>query len=214
MTKKDLITVPVGTTLEEAEKILHQHRVEKLLVVDDKYTLKGLITVKDIQKKLKYPDAAKDSQGRLRVGAAIGATGDFLERAQEMLKTKVDVLAIDSAHGHSSRVLDAVEQELKKAGFPPLAGFAGKFYIFRSAVLSGHVSLAIIGVLNSLLSVIYYLRVIVAMYMEEGGAEGKRFGQSPYLYIAVAFAVAGTLYLGIVPSKALEWSRISYFPLD
>ena len=111
-------------------------------------------------------------------------------------------------------MLDAVEQELKKAGFPPLAGFAGKFYIFRSAVLSGHVSLAIIGVLNSLLSVIYYLRVIVAMYMEEGGTEGKRFGQSPYLYIAVAFAVAGTLYLGIVPSKALEWSRISYFPLD
>jgi len=103
---------------------------------------------------------------------------------------------------------------LSLAGFPPLAGFAGKFYIFRSAVLSGHVSLAIIGVLNSLLSVIYYLRVIVAMYMEEGGAEGKRFGQSPYLYIAVAFAVAGTLYLGIVPSKALEWSRISYFPLD
>src|SRR6266480_6821050 len=94
---------------------------------------------------------------------------------------------------------------LSLAGFPPLAGFAGKFYIFRSAVLSGHVSLAIIGVLNSLLSVIYYLRVIVAMYMEEGGAEGKRFGQSPYLYIAVAFAVAGTVYLGIVPSKALEW---------
>src|SRR5437773_1199325 len=103
---------------------------------------------------------------------------------------------------------------LSLAGFPPLAGFARKFYIFRSAVLSGHVSLAIIGVLNSLLSVIYYLRVIVAMYMEEGGAEGKRFGQSPYLYIAVAFAVAGTVYLGIVPSKALEWSRISYFPLD
>src|SRR5438046_370794 len=103
---------------------------------------------------------------------------------------------------------------LSLAGFPPLAGFAGKFYIFRSAVLSGHVSLAIIGVLNSLLSVIYYLRVIVAMYMEEGGMEGKRFGQSPYLYIAVAFAVAGTLYLGIVLSKALEWSRISYFPLD
>src|SRR5437588_3258121 len=108
MTKKNLITVPVGTTLEEAEKILHQHRVEKLLVVDDKYTLKGLITVKDIQKKLKYPNAAKDSQGRLRVGAAIGATGDFLERAQELLERKVDVLAIDTAHGHTARVMEAI----------------------------------------------------------------------------------------------------------
>src|SRR5215467_16056307 len=109
MTKDNLITVPVGTTLEEAERILHEHRVEKLLVVDDKYSLKGLITVKDIQKKLKYPNAAKDEHGRLRVGAAIGATGDFLERAQELVKTKVDVLAIDSAHGHSSRVIEAVK---------------------------------------------------------------------------------------------------------
>src|SRR6266478_5496476 len=108
MTKENLITVAVGTTLEEAEKILHKHRVEKLLVVDDKYTLKGLITVKDIQKKLKYPNAAKDSHGRLRVGAAIGATGDFLERAQEMVRAKVDLLAIDSAHGHSTRVLEAI----------------------------------------------------------------------------------------------------------
>src|SRR6201994_4130953 len=108
MTKKNLITVPVGTTLEEAEKILHEHRVEKLLVVDDKYNLKGLITVKDIQKKLKYPNAAKDAQGRLRVGAALGATGDFLERAHELARAKVDLLAIDSAHGHSTRVLDAV----------------------------------------------------------------------------------------------------------
>src|SRR5438874_5391068 len=107
MTKENLITVPVGTTLEEAEHILHKHRVEKLLVVDDKYNLKGLITVKDIQKKLKYPNAAKDSQGRLRVGAAVGATGDFLERAQEMARTKVDMLAIDSAHGHTTRVLEA-----------------------------------------------------------------------------------------------------------
>jgi len=109
MTKENLITVAVGTTLEEAEKILHEHRVEKLLVVDDKYNLKGLITVKDIQKKLKYPNAAKDSQGRLRAAAAIGATGDFLERAQELAKCKVDLLAIDSAHGHSTRVLDAIK---------------------------------------------------------------------------------------------------------
>jgi IMP dehydrogenase len=109
MTKDELITVPVGTTLEQAQKILHQHRVEKLLVVDDHYELKGLITVKDIQKKLKYPSAAKDEQGRLRVGAAVGATGDFLERAQEMVRAKCDVLSIDSAHGHSTRVLEAVK---------------------------------------------------------------------------------------------------------
>ncbi len=109
MTKEHLITVPVGTTLEQAEAILHKHRVEKLLVVDDQYNLKGLITVKDIQKKLKYPIAAKDSQGRLRVGAAIGATGDFLERAQELVARKVDVIAIDTAHGHSLRVINAVK---------------------------------------------------------------------------------------------------------
>src|SRR5580700_7018001 len=108
MTKKNLITVPVGTTLDEAEEILHRHRVEKLLVVDDNYYLKGLITVKDIQKKLKYPNSAKDTQGRLRVGAAIGATGDFFERAQELVARKVDVLAIDTAHGHSARVMAAV----------------------------------------------------------------------------------------------------------
>jgi IMP dehydrogenase len=114
MTKENLITVPVGTTLEQAEAILHQHRVEKLLVVDDQYNLKGLITVKDIQKKLKYPNAAKDSQGRLRVGAAIGATGDFLERAQELVARKVDVLAIDTAHGHSGRVMAAVKAVKRK----------------------------------------------------------------------------------------------------
>src|SRR5271157_4152424 len=109
MTKENLVTVPVGTTLEQAEAILHKHRVEKLLVVDDNFALKGLITVKDIQKKLKYPNAAKDSQGRLRVGAAIGVGGDFLERAQELVKRKVDVLAIDTAHGHTGRVMAAVK---------------------------------------------------------------------------------------------------------
>ncbi len=128
MTKDNLITVPVGTTLEDAEKILHKHRVEKLLVVDDKYNLKGLITVKDIQKKLKYPSAAKDSQGRLRVGAAIGATGDFLERAQELVRAKVDVLVIDSAHGHSTRVLEAVQAvKSKLPGVELIAGNVGTF---------------------------------------------------------------------------------------
>jgi IMP dehydrogenase len=109
MTKENLVTVPVGTTLEEAERILQKHRIEKLLVVDQDFNLKGLITVKDIQKKLEYPRAAKDEQGRLRVGAAVGATGDFLERAVEMAKSKADVLAIDTAHGHSERVMDAIK---------------------------------------------------------------------------------------------------------
>ncbi len=108
MTKENLITVPIGTTLEEAEKLLHKHRIEKLLVVDDEGVLKGLITVKDIQKKRKFPSASKDDQGRLRVGAAVGAKGDYLERAQELWAKKVDVIVIDTAHGHSSRVADAV----------------------------------------------------------------------------------------------------------
>ena len=109
MTKENLVTVPVGTTLDEAERILQKHRIEKLLVVDPDFNLKGLITVKDIQKKLEYPRAAKDEHGRLRVGAAVGATGDFLERAVELSKAKVDVLAIDTAHGHSFRVMEAIK---------------------------------------------------------------------------------------------------------
>ena len=132
MTKENLITVPVGTTLEQAEHILHQHRVEKLLVVNDAYELKGLITVKDIQKKLKYPNASKDSQGRLRVAGAIGATGDFLERAAELVKMRVDALAIDSAHGHSIRVLEAVA-EVKKA-FPDVDLFAGNVATYEGTL--------------------------------------------------------------------------------
>ncbi|MBI1896933.1 MAG: IMP dehydrogenase [Acidobacteria bacterium] len=123
MTKENLVTVPVGTTLEEAEQVLHRHRIEKLLVVDDDYFLKGLITVKDIQKKRKYPSAAKDSQGRLRVGAALGATGDYLERAQELVRKKVDLLVIDTAHGHSERVMEAV-REVKRR-LPELQLIAG-----------------------------------------------------------------------------------------
>src|SRR5206468_4453044 len=130
-TKDNLITVPVGTTLEDAEKILHEHRVEKLLVVDDKYYLKGLITVKDIQKKLKYPNSAKDSQGRLRVGAAIGATGDFFERAQELVGKKVDVLAIDTAHGHTTRVMDAVR--LIKSKMPEVQLITGNVATYEGA---------------------------------------------------------------------------------
>jgi IMP dehydrogenase len=131
MTKEELITVPVGTTLEEAQKILHKHRVEKLLVVDENYVLKGLITVKDIQKKLKYPNAAKDRQGRLRVAAAIGSSGDFLERAQELVRMKVDVIAIDSAHGHSQRVMDAVKAV--KTRFPEVQLLAGNVASYEGA---------------------------------------------------------------------------------
>ena len=131
MTKENLITVPVGTTLEEAEKILHQHRVEKLLVVDDQYALKGLITVKDIQKKMKYPNAAKDQQGRLRVGAAVGSTGDFLERAQELVAKKADVLVVDSAHGHSQGVMEAVR--LLKRKLPEMNVIAGNVATFDGA---------------------------------------------------------------------------------
>ncbi len=131
MTKENLITVPVGTTLTDAEAILHQHRIEKLLVVDDHYHLKGLITVKDIQKRLKYPTAAKDAHGRLRVGAAIGATGDFLERAQEMVRAKVDLLAIDSAHGHSTRVIEAIKAI--KASLPEVDLIAGNVGTFDGA---------------------------------------------------------------------------------
>jgi IMP dehydrogenase len=131
MTKTDLITVPVGTTLEEARKILHQHRVEKLLVVDDQYNLKGLITVKDIQKKIKYPNAAKDSAGRLRVGAAIGATGDYLERAAELVRTRADVIVIDTAHGHTTRVLEAIAEV--KAKLPDVEIIAGNVATFEGA---------------------------------------------------------------------------------
>ena len=131
MTKENLITVPVGTTLDDAEAILHKHRVEKLLVVDDQYILKGLITVKDIQKRIKYPNAAKDAQGRLRVGAAVGATGDFMERAQELANAKVDVIVVDTAHGHSTRVLEAVR--VLKEKLPQVDLVAGNVATFEGA---------------------------------------------------------------------------------
>ncbi|HYK18966.1 MAG TPA: IMP dehydrogenase [Bryobacteraceae bacterium] len=131
MTKENLVTVPVGTTLDEAEKILHRHRVEKLLVVDEQYMLKGLITVKDIQKKLKYPLAAKDAQGRLRVGAAVGSGSDFLERAQELVARKVDVIVVDSAHGHSQGVMEAVRA--LKAKLPDVDLIAGNVATFEGA---------------------------------------------------------------------------------
>ncbi len=123
MTPQPLVTVPVGTTLEDAKAVLQKHRIEKLLVVDETGHLKGLITVKDIQKAIKYPLAAKDELGRLRVAAAIGATGDFAERAAELVKMRVDCIVIDTAHGHSSRVIKAVQRI--RSDFPDTQVVAG-----------------------------------------------------------------------------------------
>src|SRR3989454_2057208 len=131
MTKDDLITVPVGTTLEQAKEILHRHKVEKLLVVDRDFNLKGLITVKDIQKQIKYPNACKDSLGRLRVGAALGVTPDVLDRAAALVEAKVDVVAIDTAHGHTKGVQDAVLAIKKR--FPDLEVIAGNVGTFEGA---------------------------------------------------------------------------------
>src|SRR5271170_648848 len=131
MTKDSLVTVPVGTTLEDAERILQKRRIEKLLVVDADFNLKGLITVKDIQKKLEFPSAAKDGQGRLMVGAAIGATGDFLERAVDLARTKVDVLAIDTAHGHSARVMEAIRAVKRR--LPEMQLIAGNVGTYEGA---------------------------------------------------------------------------------
>ena len=123
MTREELITVPVGTTLAQAKDILHQHRVEKLLVVDRQFNLRGLITVKDIQKAIKYPNACKDSLGRLRVGAAVGIAEDALERAEALVAANVDVLVLDSAHGHSQNVIDTAAR-LRQA-FPSVDLVAG-----------------------------------------------------------------------------------------
>ncbi|MEI6668769.1 MAG: IMP dehydrogenase [Acidobacteriota bacterium] len=123
MTKDHLITVPVGTTLDEAREILHRHKIEKLLVVDHEFRLKGLITVKDIQKVIKYPAASKDGLGRLRVGAAVGVGADTMERAEALVHAHVDVLVVDTAHGHAQKVMDTVK-ELRRR-FPDVDLIAG-----------------------------------------------------------------------------------------
>jgi IMP dehydrogenase len=123
MTREPLFTVPVGTTLDAAREILHRHKVEKLLVVDREYRLKGLITVKDIQKAVKYPNASKDSLGRLRCGAAIGVARDTMDRAEALVAANVDVLVVDTAHGHSQGVLDVVR--LVRRRFPEVNLVAG-----------------------------------------------------------------------------------------
>lgn len=131
MTSKNLVTVPVGTTLDEAKEHLHAHRIEKLLVVDDDNRLKGLITMKDIGKVLKYPNACKDDNGRLRVGAAIGIGRDCESRASELVAAGVDVLVLDSAHGHSLNVLRAIE--MVKGSFPKCQLIAGNVATYEGA---------------------------------------------------------------------------------
>ncbi len=131
MTKENLITVPVGTTLEQAKEILHEHKVEKLLVVDRDYNLKGLITVKDIQKQIKYPTACKDSLGRLRVGAALGVAPDTLERVSALVEAKVDVVAVDTAHGHTRKVIETVAAI--RSRYPDLEVIAGNVGTYEGA---------------------------------------------------------------------------------
>ena len=123
MTSQNLVTVPVGTSLNKAKDILQKHRIEKLLVVDNKQNLTGLITVKDIQKNEDYPNACKDKNGRLRVGAAIGVSSDFMDRALALSNVDVDVIIIDTAHGHSKSVLDSIK--LLKKNIPQLSIIAG-----------------------------------------------------------------------------------------
>ena len=123
MTKENLVTAPVGTTLQQAQEILRQHRIEKLPIVDENGNLKGLITIKDIEKAVQYPNSARDSAGRLLAGAAVGATGDVLERVAELVKAQVDVVTLDSAHGHNDGVINAV-RKIKKA-YPNLQVIAG-----------------------------------------------------------------------------------------
>src|SRR5499427_5774082 len=110
MTKNPLVTVKPGVDPDEAKDLLHKHRIEKLLVVDESFQLKGLITVKDIEKKIQYPNACKDERGRLRVGAAVGVGADWEERVESLVRAGVDLLAVDTAHGHSKNVLDTVSQ--------------------------------------------------------------------------------------------------------
>jgi IMP dehydrogenase len=123
MTKENLVTAPEGTEIEQAKNILHEHRIEKLLIVDSQGTLKGMITVKDINKRIQYPNACKDSRGRLRVGAAVGISGDLIERATALVQAGVDILAVDSSHGHSKGVIDAVK--LLKSKLPEIVVIGG-----------------------------------------------------------------------------------------
>ena len=131
MTKDNLITAPVGTTLDEAQEILRQNRIEKLPIVDEDYNLKGLITIKDIEKAVMYPNAAKDEKGRLLCGAAIGVTANMMDRVRACVEAQADVLSLDSAHGHSQNIIDAVKKI--KAEFPDVTLVAGNIATAEAA---------------------------------------------------------------------------------
>ena len=137
MTSTNLVTAPLGTTLEEAEVILQKHKIEKLPVVDKSGKLKGLITFKDIQKKKRYPNACKDKHGRLRVGAAVGVTPDTLERVEALVKAGVDVIAIDTAHGHSKGVIEMVKRVKSKFTIDVIAGNVGTAEAVRDLIKAG-----------------------------------------------------------------------------
>jgi IMP dehydrogenase len=146
MTKDRLITVKPGVSLDEAKELLHQHRIEKLLVVDDNFELRGLITVKDIQKKIQYPNACKDARGRLRVGAAVGVGADWEERVEALVRAGVDLVAVDTAHGHSKNVLDVVGQIRRRYPDLDLAGGNVATAEGASALIDAGVNVVKVGV--------------------------------------------------------------------
>jgi len=135
MTSRELVTAPIGTTLAEAEQLLHRHRIEKLPIVDADGRIKGLITVKDIQKRVEFPQATKDTHGRLRVGAAVGVGVDAYERAQALIASGVDVLVVDTAHGHSRGVIDMVAR---------IAGLSGEFEVIAGNIATSEAAEALI----------------------------------------------------------------------
>jgi IMP dehydrogenase len=146
MTKDKLVTVKPGVTLDEAKELLHQHRIEKLLVVDDNFELRGLITVKDIEKKIQYPNACKDARGRLRVGAAVGVGVDWEERVEALVRAGADLIAVDTAHGHSKNVLDVVGQIRRRYPDLDLAGGNVATAEGTSAMIQAGVNVVKVGV--------------------------------------------------------------------
>ncbi len=137
MTKENLVTAPVGTTLQDAKKILHRNRIEKLPIVDDAFILKGLITIKDIEKVEQYPHSCKDAKGRLRVGAAVGISGDMLDRVAALVKAKVDVIVVDTAHGHSVGVIEAIKKIKRTFDIEVVGGNVATFEGAESLIKAG-----------------------------------------------------------------------------
>ena len=137
MTKKNLVTAPVATTLEVAKKILHKNRIEKLPIVDKNFILKGLITIKDIEKAKQYPNSSKDAKGRLRVGAAVGISRDTFERTEALVKAKVDVIVVDTAHGHSTRVIETIKNIKKNYDVELIGGNVATFEGAESLMKAG-----------------------------------------------------------------------------